>query len=119
MLSRQFLLLALSNISSAHFILHWPPTAGFVDETQSDGPCGGIDVAVDATSQELNVDRFAVNIQNTHPRAQWQFRGTLDTKAPYNSDHRNNLHWLLLLELHERAQRVRGPAGYRTSHRFG
>ncbi|KAI6805605.1 hypothetical protein KC367_g4323 [Hortaea werneckii] len=70
--------------SSAHFILQWPPTAGFDDDGESSGPCGSVDVTVDETSPEVQVDRFAVQIQNGHPAGEWLFRATTDTEAPYN-----------------------------------
>lgn len=77
-------IVALSAVSSAHFILHWPPTAGFDDDEQPTGPCGGADVVVNASAPQVQVDRFAVQIQNTHPAGSWQFRATLSTEEPYN-----------------------------------
>ncbi|KAI7258124.1 hypothetical protein KC352_g10765, partial [Hortaea werneckii] len=62
----------------------WPPTAGFDDDGEPTGPCGGVDVTVDETSPEVQVDRFAVQIQNGHPAGEWLFRATTDTEAPYN-----------------------------------
>ncbi|KAI7351970.1 hypothetical protein KC320_g4711 [Hortaea werneckii] len=76
--------LAFACTSSAHFILQWPPTAGFDDDGEPTGPCGGVDVTVDETSPEVQVDRFAVQIQNGHPAGEWLFRATTDTEAPYN-----------------------------------
>lgn len=63
--------LAFACTSSAHFILQWPPTAGFDDDGEPTGPCGGVDVTVDETSPEVQVDRFAVQIQNGHPAGEW------------------------------------------------
>jgi hypothetical protein len=60
------------------------PTAGFIDEEEANGPCGGATVVVNKTSPEVQVDRFAVQIQTSHPTGSWQFRATLDTQEPYN-----------------------------------
>ncbi|KAI7221063.1 hypothetical protein KC333_g1983 [Hortaea werneckii] len=79
-----FAALAFACTSSAHFILQWPPTAGFDDDGEPTGPCGGVDVTVDETAPEVQVDRFAVQIQNGHPAGEWLFRATTDTEAPYN-----------------------------------
>lgn len=84
MLSQTLLAFGLAATTSAHFILQWPPTAGFLDEQQVDGPCGGATVTVNETSPEVQVDRFAVQIQSSHPHGNWQFRATLDTEEPYN-----------------------------------
>ncbi|TKA30023.1 hypothetical protein B0A50_02742 [Salinomyces thailandicus] len=82
---QQQLLLALATatLSSAHFVLLWPPTAGFDEDTLSNGPCGGAQVAVNDSSPSVQIDRFAISIQNTHPEGEWLFRGTTDTDAPY------------------------------------
>ena len=32
----------------------------------------------------MQVDRFAVSIKNVHPVGEWSFRGTTDTKSPYD-----------------------------------
>lgn len=69
--------------SSAHFVLQWPPTAGFLDEDEVNGPCGGATVTVNETSPEVQVGRFAVQVQSSHPHGNWQFRATLNTSEPY------------------------------------
>jgi len=85
MLSSQLLcVLATATVSSAHFILHWPETAGFIDDSEPDSPCGGATVTVNSSSPQVQVDRFAVMIQNAHPQGGWTFRGTTSTSAPYN-----------------------------------
>lgn len=84
MLSQTLLAFGLAATTSAHFILQWPPTAGFLDEAEVNGPCGGATVTVNETSPEVQVDRFAVQIQSSHPHGNWQFRATLDTEEPYN-----------------------------------
>lgn len=70
---QQQLLLALATatLSSAHFVLLWPPTAGFDEDTLSNGPCGGAQVAVNDSSPSVQIDRFAISIQNTHPEGEW------------------------------------------------
>lgn len=84
MFSTLGLILATVSVSSAHFILHWPPTAGFIDDTESTGPCGGATVSVNSSSPQVQVEQFAVQIESTHPEGQWMFRGTLSTEEPYN-----------------------------------
>lgn len=83
MLSHTLLTLAAAATTSAHFVLNWPPTAGFLDEEEANGPCGGATVTVNETSPEIQVDRFAAQIQSSHPTGNWQFRATLDTEEPY------------------------------------
>jgi hypothetical protein len=84
MLTQTLLALATAATTSAHFILNWPPTAGFVDDTEATGPCGGATVTVNSSSPEVQVGRFAAQIQSSHPTGNWQFRATLDTQEPYN-----------------------------------
>lgn len=84
MLSQTFLTLAVAATTSAHFVLQWPPTAGFLDEEEVNSPCGGATVSVNESSPEVQVDRFAAQIQSSHPTGNWQFRATLDTEEPYN-----------------------------------
>jgi len=84
MLSQTLLTLATAATTSAHFVLNWPPTAGFLDEEEVNGPCGGATVTVNSSSPEVQVGRFAAQIQSSHPTGNWQFRATLDTQEPYN-----------------------------------
>lgn len=84
MLTQTLLALATAATTSAHFVLNWPPTAGFLDEEEVNGPCGGATVVVNETSPEVQVNRFAAQIQSSHPTGNWQFRATLDTQEPYN-----------------------------------
>ncbi|OQN95306.1 hypothetical protein B0A48_18463 [Cryoendolithus antarcticus] len=84
MLSFTVLTLALAGASTAHFVLNWPPTAGFIDDSESNGPCGGAVVTVNSSAPEVQVDRFAIQVLSTHPEGQWQFRATTDTQEPYN-----------------------------------
>nr|OQO17042.1 hypothetical protein B0A51_15065 [Rachicladosporium sp. CCFEE 5018] len=84
MLSLTVFTLALAGASTAHFVLNWPPTAGFIDDSESTGPCGGAVVTVNSSAPEVQVDRFAIQVLSTHPQGQWQFRATTDTQEPYN-----------------------------------
>ena len=84
MLSQTLLALATAATTSAHFVLNWPPTAGFLDDEEANGPCGGATVTVNSSSPEVQVGRFAAQIQSSHPTGNWQFRATLDTQEPYN-----------------------------------
>ena len=84
MLSQTLLTVATAATTSAHFVLNWPPTAGFLDEEEVNGPCGGATVTVNSSSPEVQVGRFAAQIQSSHPTGNWQFRATLDTQEPYN-----------------------------------
>lgn len=59
--------LVLARVVSAHFILHWPPSAGFDEDKEPIEPCGGFTPDVMASSPEVQVDRFAVLIQNVRP----------------------------------------------------
>lgn len=83
MLSHTLLALSVAATTSAHFVLNWPTGAGFVDEEATEGPCGGATVSVDDSSPEVQVDRFAIQIQTSHPTGNFQFRATLDTEEPY------------------------------------
>ncbi|KAK5722236.1 hypothetical protein LTR17_014339 [Elasticomyces elasticus] len=84
MLSQLLLIVIGATLTSAHFILEYPPTAGFIDDTQPDSPCGGATVTVNSTSPQIQIDQFAISIMSTHPEAQWQFRATTNTEPPYN-----------------------------------
>ena len=39
---------------------------------------------IDNSTADVQVDRFAISIQNTHPAAEWSFLGTLNTEPPFN-----------------------------------
>lgn len=78
------LTLAAASLSAAHFRLDWPPTAGFIDDSESDSPCGGATVTVNDTAPEVQVDQFAVEIFSSHPAGEWSFFATTDTEAPFN-----------------------------------
>lgn len=75
--------LAFTALTSAHFVLDWPPTAGFDDDNESNSPCGGATVSVNSSSPQVNVDRFAASITVTHPSGNFAFYATTDTQEPY------------------------------------
>jgi len=77
-------LLSLFSLTAGHFLLKYPPTIGFDDDNEGIGPCGGFDVVVNTTSAKLPVDGFPLQLLSTHPQADWLFRATTDTKAPFN-----------------------------------
>lgn len=76
--------LMAATLTSAHFTLNWPPTAGFDDENEPNAPCGGATVTVTDDSQEINVERFPVSIFSSHPAGSWSFFATTNTQEPYN-----------------------------------
>jgi len=84
MLAHILLAAVTASLASAHFILQWPETAGFIDDSEPDSPCGGATVYVHSSSPQIQVDQFAISIMSTHPEGEWQFRATTDTQPPYN-----------------------------------
>ncbi|KAK5446732.1 hypothetical protein LTS15_009665 [Exophiala xenobiotica] len=70
--------------ASAHFILQYPRSLGFDDDTEGTGPCGGFDVSFNSSDDSVPVGGFPVSMLSTHPAADWLFRVTLDQKAPFN-----------------------------------
>jgi hypothetical protein len=77
-------LLSLASLSTAHFLLDYPPTVGFSDDNESTSPCSGFDPIVNSSSTSIPVDSFPLQLTSTHPQANWLFRATTDTKAPFN-----------------------------------
>ncbi|RMZ91843.1 hypothetical protein DV736_g899, partial [Chaetothyriales sp. CBS 134916] len=84
MLSFTYLGLVLLQLSSAHFILKYPPSLGFDDDLEGNAPCGGEDVKFADNDTNIQVGGFSVSILSTHPQGQWLFRATLDQQAPFN-----------------------------------
>ncbi|OIW32867.1 hypothetical protein CONLIGDRAFT_558529, partial [Coniochaeta ligniaria NRRL 30616] len=72
--------------ANAHFNLIAPPTIGFDDDKEGNGPCGGF--TPDFTNKSALIDfhvggePFAMKLG--HPQANWLFRGTLDETASSN-----------------------------------
>ena len=65
-------------------MLQWPPAAGFNEDKEPTSPCGGFTPTVKGSTPDVQVDRFAISIQNVHPVGEWSFRGTTSTEAPYD-----------------------------------
>ena len=81
----RFCLIAIYALcASAHFILRYPKSLGFNDDTESTSPCGGFDVTFNSSDDSVPVGGFPVSMLSTHPAANWLFRATLDQKAPFN-----------------------------------
>ncbi|MCJ1310948.1 hypothetical protein MMC25_004617 [Agyrium rufum] len=79
------LALLLLPLTSAHFLLNYPPTLGFDDDNEGISPCGGADIKFDmSTDVMIPVGGFPIQLQSTHPQANWLFRATLDQQAPFN-----------------------------------
>ena len=100
--SLPFALLALILVeySSAHFLLHYPPTIGFDDSLEGTPPCGSFTVdfsqdnmyvlsrihASPANSKrtDFHVEGDSIALTSIHPMATWLFRATLDQTAAGN-----------------------------------
>ena len=80
----QLLLMALTGLASSHFVLLWPPAAGFDEDKEPTSPCGGFTPSIESSTPDVQVDRFAVSIQNVHPTGEWSFQATTNTNAPYD-----------------------------------
>lgn len=71
-------------VATAHFILEYPPSLGFDDDIEANGPCGGFDVVFNSSDASVPIGGFPVSMLSTHPEAEWIFRATLDQQAPFN-----------------------------------
>ena len=70
-------LLLLAATATAHFTLNYPPAAGFDEDKEASGPCGGN--TFDFTkATDFHVGGDAVAITLAHPQANFLFRVTLD-----------------------------------------
>lgn len=67
-----------------HFVLNYPNSLGFDDDNEGNGPCGGFDVTFGSNDTNVTVGSFAIASLTTHPQADWLFRATLSTAAPFN-----------------------------------
>lgn len=76
--------LNFASLASAHFLLNYPPSVGFDEDTEGQSPCGGAKVVFGGNDVDVQVGGFPLQLRSTHPQAQWLFRGTLDQVAPYN-----------------------------------
>ena len=84
LLSHLFPLSVWALCASAHFILQYPSSLGFNDETQGEEPCGGFAVSFNGSHDSVQVGGFPVSMLSTHPSADWLFRASLDKQAPFN-----------------------------------
>lgn len=72
--------------ANAHFNLIAPPTIGFDDDKESNGPCGGFtpDFTNKSALVDFHVGGEPVALKLGHSQANWLFRGTLDETASGN-----------------------------------
>ena len=76
----------VTHLTSAHFVLTYPPPLGFNDDNEALSPCGGFDVTFNnktTPSMNITVGGFSIAMQSTRPQANWLFRATLDQKEPF------------------------------------
>ena len=76
--------LALVCLGSAHFLLNYPPTLGFDEDTEGDSPCGNAAIKFGDNDTAITVGGFPIAIQSTHPQAQWLYRASLSQQQPFN-----------------------------------
>ena len=77
-------LIALTKVTTAHFLLNYPPTLGFSDDDEGTSPCGGFPVVFNSSDVPAQVDGFPIALRTTHPEGQWLFRATLSQQEPFN-----------------------------------
>lgn len=70
-------LLSLLPLTSAHFLLSYPPTIGFSDEEEGKYPCGSFDAMNRKTITNFPVGGSSISLKSTHPGAVWFFRAAL------------------------------------------
>lgn len=75
---------ALTELTTAHFLLNYPPTLGFSDDNEGIGPCGGFPVMFNGSDVQVQADGFPIALRSTHPEADWLFRATLSQSEPFN-----------------------------------
>jgi hypothetical protein len=75
---------ALTTLTTAHFLLNYPPTLGFDDSIEGTSPCGGFPVVFNSSDVQVQVDGFPIALRSTHPEADWLFRATLSQQEPFN-----------------------------------
>ena len=76
-LQRLTLVLAAAATTSAHFLLNYPPAAGFDEDAETGGPCGGN--TLDFTkATDFHVGGDAIDLSLFHTQANFLFRVTLD-----------------------------------------
>lgn len=77
-------LAVLTQRSTAHFLLNYPPTLGFSDDMEGTGPCGSFPVVFNSSDVQVQVGGFPIALTSTHPEADWLFRATLSPNEPFN-----------------------------------
>ena len=50
---------ALVNIAVAHFILNYPPSLGFIDDTEGTAPCGGVPIVFGPSDANVTVEGYS------------------------------------------------------------
>ena len=76
-----YTILCFSSLTLAHFVLQFPPSLGFDDVKEGQGPCGsfsipsGDDTSVKST--DWPIYGAAVDVLSTHPNALWTYRAAL------------------------------------------
>ncbi|CAK7209800.1 hypothetical protein SBRCBS47491_000563 [Sporothrix bragantina] len=84
--SAALLLAASAAVVNAHFTLDYPPTVGFNEDKEPNGPCGGFtpDFTTDnVTDFHVGGDNVAINL--LHPQGTWLYRATLDQTGASNN----------------------------------
>jgi len=82
---RSFLaLLAIVPATLGHFLLNYPGTLGFDEDMEGTSPCGGFPITFGGNVTNVTVGSLAIALTSTHPQANWLFRATLNTQAPFN-----------------------------------
>jgi len=77
-------LLAAVPVIQSHFILTYPGSLGFDDDTEAQSPCGGSAISFNDTNPTIQGNSFPVAVMSTHPAANWLYRATLSKEAPFN-----------------------------------
>ncbi|EJT69936.1 hypothetical protein GGTG_12819 [Gaeumannomyces tritici R3-111a-1] len=68
--------------ASAHFTLRTPPSIGFDDSKEGEGPCGGFKPDFDKGKvTDFHVGGEPIGTSQSHPSARWLYRATLDQTA--------------------------------------
>lgn len=76
---------ALLSIANAHFNLNTPTSAGFNEDDEDKGPCGGATLDFDKQAvSDFHVGGQPVGMLSGHTQTNWLFRGTLDKTASGN-----------------------------------
>lgn len=79
--------LTLLPTALSHFILNYPQPLGypnFNDDAEGNSPCGGQPITFASNDTNITVGGFQLSSRTTHPQANWLFRATLSTQAPFN-----------------------------------